>query len=158
MRDVNVSAQLDIVARAGHAPFGHSVGLGGAVGVVGRGGGDGRNGPLIARHERDLGPVHRRLLALERLVHVRPRARLHRPTARRLVAGTCAVLAGESAADAVEQGPEAGQTGADDAEVMLRFGPVRDRNVGPCCGKDLFNRKLFFQYRYQIESGGRVLT
>lgn len=76
--------------------------------VVDRGRDDGRNSPLIGRHKRDLGPVHRRLLAVQRLVRVGRGARLRRSARRRLVVAARVVVAGEDAADAVEQGSEAG--------------------------------------------------
>lgn len=146
--DINVSwgqAQLDVVVRAGDAAFHHRFGLGDVVGVVSGGGEDGRNGPLIARHECDIGSVHGRLLAVERLVRVGHGARLWRPARRCLVAAARAVMGGEEAVDAVEQGAKAGQASADDAEVMLRFGPISDWNVGVCCAENSVISKIVFQ-------------
>lgn len=74
--------QFAVIARPGDATFDHGLGFDDVIGVVDRGGGCGRNGPLIARHERNLGPVHRCFLAFERLVHVGGGARLHRPARR----------------------------------------------------------------------------
>lgn len=160
--DVNVSwgqTQLNIIVRAGDTAFHHGFGLGDVVGVVGRCGEDGRNGPLIARHECDLGSVHGRLLAVERLVRVGHGARLWRPARRRLVAAARAVMGREEAVDAVEQGAEAGQAGADDAEVMFRFGPIRDWNVGICsAGNSVISKILFQRSKSKTRAGERVPT
>lgn len=100
VRDINVlwgQTLLDIVAL--NWP---GLDLDDVIGIVRRGRKDGRNGPLIAWHERDLGPVHRGLLAVERLVRFGRRTRLHRPARGRLIAATRVVVGGEDAVDIEE--------------------------------------------------------